>query len=843
MNSVSESRSLCGGEMEAGKTKEELMSDSSTAEAIVYDQASLNRVRKHYEGLRDKASYDAFLQAAHQLLSKLGIEPYYIRMALTGKHSMLEFGSRAAFQHAEVKDGVEVGLLIDRDDTAIIPKDLIKRVHQFRGAAVDFVAIVVPTWNEIPADVLAMNEKAMAAEYKRQYGKKLVELRRGSGTDNEAMRLAVVNGVHMEELPPADNDEQTMDYFTASDIDLLARYAGVKYDKSQAEHQDAYQQLAGIYKKVAHWAYLVQKEAFPEGEFAVLKKPTNQANRFEHYQWAKIYPSKSAVRELAFTLSVESGDDFAIKIDTVGLSNGDARRQRYEAYRGQYKNSQIVKLLDRTEALELGWDGLLKESAAFIRSILPDYNMLAEQLQFTANVTNPGPKPVFELNTISYGPPGTGKTFGVFRRAIAIAEDLADSGHSKYPEQADVVEAFNNLLIKDWKSGSEQIAFVTFHQSFGYEDFVEGLKPFLRPDGSVGYAIEPGVFKRIADRAMDNWLLSRQSGQDVSFEDALEQLKEEWEADGTMKFSMKTTGKEFTVLDFTETSIPFKKASGGTGHTLSLATLRDLYYEERTLKNEGLDIYYPGLLEKLRGYNRKDGHGQGELKNYVLIIDEINRANISAVLGELITLLEPDKRRGADNQLEIMLPYSKQLFSVPPNLFVIGTMNTADRSVEALDTAIRRRFSFLECPSRPEELEELSYRMVSDVDLSKLLRVINARIEMLLDRDHHIGHSYFMNWRVADKEQKLREVFKNNIIPLLQEYFYGDPVKVGMVLGGGFLKEIKKEDKRAISFAKDFKVDDIDAKPRYEFFDTLAKFDDGQYHVDIVAFKKLAQGE
>ena len=169
------------------------MIDRSETEEVAYDQASLASLRKHYTGLRDKASYDAFLRAAHALITKLGIDPYYIRMALTGKRSMLEFGSRAAYQHAEVAEGVEAGLLINREDTTKIPKDILKHVHQFKPDGVDFVTVVVPSWSDLPTELLALNEKAMAAEYKRQYGKKLVEQRRGSGTDNEAMRHAVVH--------------------------------------------------------------------------------------------------------------------------------------------------------------------------------------------------------------------------------------------------------------------------------------------------------------------------------------------------------------------------------------------------------------------------------------------------------------------------------------------------------------------------------------------------------------------------------------------------------------------------------------------------------------------------
>ncbi|MBK7943921.1 MAG: hypothetical protein IPJ85_00810 [Flavobacteriales bacterium] len=186
------------------------------------------------------------------------------------------------------------------------------------------------------------------------------------------------------------------------------------------------------------------------------------------------------------------------------------------------------------------------------------------------------------------------------------------------------------------------------------------------------------------------------------------------------------------------------------------------------------------------------------------------------------------------------MPYSKPAtFGVPANVRIIGTMNTADRSVEALDTALRRRFSFVECPSKPEELEKLDYRMVGDVDLSKLLSVINARIEMLLDRDHHIGHSYFMNWSDADKEKRLRLVFKNNIIPLLQEYFYGDPVKVGLVLGPDFVKEVKKVQDGKVEFSAAFRKDlDIEPKTRYVFQDVM-----DAALVPLQAFKDICDGK
>jgi len=208
--------------------------------------------------------------------------------------------------------------------------------------------------------------------------------------------------------------------------------------------------------------------------------------------------------------------------------------------------------------------------------------------------------------------------------------------------------------------------------------------------------------------------------------------------------------------------------------------------------------------------------------NYVLIIDEINRGNISSIFGELITLIEEDKRLGKEEELKVTLPYSKEGFGVPSNLYIIGTMNTADRSVEALDTALRRRFSFDEMPPMPEVLinEHSTNGIIivgeERISLVDILKTINQRIEILLDRDHLIGHSFFIN---VTTEDDLRKTFAKNILPLLQEHFYGDYGKIALVLGEEFCKAEETHTSNIFANVADYDTSVFEDKPIYRIKD------------------------
>ena len=328
----------------------------------------------------------------------------------------------------------------------------------------------------------------------------------------------------------------------------------------------------------------------------------------------------------------------------------------------------------------------------------------------------------YPLNQILYGPPGTGKTYNTINKAIEIIENRVlsnDELQDRISLKAKFVQYKNN----------GQIEFLTFHQSYGYEEFIEGIKAI--PAGDIGnedgkemiYQVVDGIFKKIADKARTN---------------------------------------------------PDYK--------------------------------------------------------YALFIDEINRGNISKIFGELITLIEESKRIGKLEEIKVTLPYSSKKFGVPSNLYIIGTMNTADRSIALMDTALRRRFEFVEMMPDLDLLKDI---LLQDISIYKLLEAINKRIEYLYDRDHTIGHAYFMDLKEEGKNDltTLSNIFKNKIIPLLQEYFYDDWGKIRLILGD---TQKKDENIQFIKLKQDYSIKNLFGE---EGLDSLDIDDESRiYEINKIAF-------
>lgn len=363
------------------------------------------------------------------------------------------------------------------------------------------------------------------------------------------------------------------------------------------------------------------------------------------------------------------------------------------------------------------------------------------------------------LNQIFYGPPGTGKTYNTIIKAAEIV-----SGE-KFDDFKAAQKFYNENL-------HDTIEFITFHQNYSYEDFIQGLRPDLDQKG-LAFERKDGIFKVIADRALKNLRESSVSAPlKQDFNDVFEEYFKPYYENGEMEITMKKSS--FIIKNITDKYIDFDKPQGTSHHTLNINSLKKMYENG---KNDiiigGLAPYYQPILEKLLAQGNLVKKESVKRKNYVLIIDEINRANISRVFGELITLIECDKRSNGKIPMNVKLP-SGESFCVPSNLYIIGTMNTADKSIALLDIALRRRFEFK--PMYPDY--SIKGLMNSDI-----LRKINEQIITMKGHDFQIGHSFFMG-----DDYDLTNTMNCKVIPLLLEYFMNKADEVIKILKVAGLK-------------------------------------------------------
>jgi len=789
------------------------------------------------------------------------------------------------------------------------------------------------------------------------------------------------------------------DYFTTDHFKLLNRWKGQKRDDSNPEQNRAYDDLKKAYEVTEDWARKVKDALFPVGEVEVRKRPTNQGNNFAGYNWAKIYPSSEAPKELAYTVGIGAEEGFVVKIDTVGLDDSNPTRRAYLNLRGpQYQGSPIVAVLPPNEGLGLSLDQLTAWSIDAIRKFTIRYDEMVSKLNLAKALSDEDllkhfdGKPAFQtfragwseqdkslfcrlaravhsagldwwhmrkdiqvrfgrknpgseravavlgvlrgtqrrtiswtrqlgtlqklnrealtpdlvtqieaalssgqasleewlaldgerpglwpdqlrddppdpddagedsddveqappsarrepINRIYYGPPGTGKTFTLSKLLEreyeqAVASVSQDEWRSQYIEQ--------QVASLTWWEGAAAALF-----ELGGTADVDAIlaHPFMKALagkktanksvrntvwGALQYHTVDGsstvkMLKRMAPAVFDKHADSRWT------------LTGEWDDVGGDIRRLVTEYNDGPPATETIRRFSFTTFHQSYGYEEFVEGLRPVLVDGNAESGEVQYEIRPGVFKELCRRARS-----APTQRFAMVIDEINRGNISKIFGELITLIEGDKREGAENEVWVTLPYSGDPFSVPSNVDIIGTMNTADRSLALLDTALRRRFEFV--PVMPDSRDEpgaplAGLRVNSGdqvIDVPRMLNAINERVAALYDRDHCIGHAYFTGLaKIPDGDERLvalQQVFSTRILPLLEEYFFEDWQKIRLVLADNqkpepaqFVRETANhEDDLARLFGSEHGLDSYTTKRGYVLQD--AAFSNREAYIGI----------
>ncbi len=508
-------------------------------------------------------------------------------------------------------------------------------------------------------------------------------------SSNEASSVNIVRYVTLRQLKAGaqisiDSVEKIKQAFINKDIDFFKHYLDESIVKQIGEYskKDPYGKLWNKSFALLHpfliapndfWTMLKQITSSLLGELDIADYMSNEfdftgaRNEGTPYSWFAIFPKKLKNHQKAYRLTCM----FDNGVLTAYL---DAGR---EIIKEESKRNIEKNVCENYQNLILNFKKWKEKLLQLNETLLKETNIIESEI--TENDEGEQTNTDIPLNQILYGPPGTGKTRNTVIKALQIIggseiERLLKNYKTDENIYSDLFELYKNYKEKKY------IRFITFHQNYSYEEFIEGITPDLdAKEGKLSYKLGKGPLKEIKELA------------------------------------------------------------------------------EKDRKNK-----------------------------YILIIDEINRGNISKIFGELITLLEKDKRDGNEYPISIPLMYSKKEFSLPNNLYIIGTMNTADKSIALVDVALRRRFAFTEMMPQAELIEE----NIDGVRLQTVFKALNKKITILLDRDHQIGHSYFLN---IENLKQLKNKWFKEIIPLLNEYFYGDWEKLKVVLSGSFIKKVQEE--------------------------------------------------
>ncbi|WP_312481675.1 AAA family ATPase [Stutzerimonas nitrititolerans] len=769
------------------------------------------------------------------------------------------------------------------------------------------------------------------------------------------------------------------DYFTSDHFKLLNRWKGQKRDESNPEQNRAYEELKKAYEVTEAWANKVKAELFPVGRVEIRKRPTNQGNNFAGYNWAKIYPSPEAPKELAYTVGIDANDGFVVKIDTVGLDDSDATRKAYLALRGTYDNtSPFIAKLPAADGMEKSLDQLVTWSVEAIRNFKLRYDEVVAKLSLGKTLSDEDllkhfdGKPAFQTFRASWSPqdkalfcrlaravhmagmdwwhmnkgvqvrfgrknPGKERAVGVLgvvrgtrTRKLSWTRDVgALPKLHREPLTEELVSRIEATLSAEHDSLDDWLVLETErpglwpdqlredpveHGDDSDEDETPESDAVRSPINRIYYG-PPGtgktyelskLLKREYEQAMTS--VSKEEWQNQFVGEKVVGLTW-WEAAAAALYHLGGKASVDTLLDhpFMRAIAAAKSANKSVRNTVWGALQYHTIESSETVKmskrmapavfdklpdsfwilagdwkdaaadlkrlvdeydagppsaeyikrysfvtfhqSYGYEEFVEGLRPVLDG-DTATGEIQYEIRagafkdlcrkarsapdqQFAMVIDEINRGNISKIFGELITLIEADKREGAVNAVSVTLPYSGESFSVPANVDIIGTMNTADRSLALLDTALRRRFEFV--PVMPDARDEpgapLAGLRVSlgeqVIDVPRILDAINQRVEVLYDRDHCIGHAYFSALaQVPDGDERfvaLQQVFSTRILPLLEEYFFEDWQKIRLVLADNqksptarFVVEGQdQEDELARLFGSDHGMDSYSTKRHY----------------------------
>lgn len=787
--------------------------DFEIVELLVFDSTEEKKFIDYYQRrVTNKKLFQDFISFCSSTLMSIGVNPYHFRFAITSDNVVRGImAMRVVLGYNEKNNRSGVSLYLTRENYVQIKSQLPEHtVYEFSGKNYPVnVTLYVNKWSDIPNSILTISVAEIAQYYEETKSSKMNQWNNEAKSTNSFLKKVVYENIKVD------------DWISNPNLNNTMRQLNI-------EGKRVYKISMGTLLKDPNFSHIDPIASFEENNIVVMHSETgrNQGENFIHkakigdYLYLTYGQTRLGNLYRITTDIMQTNKQVKVDLDDGWVCRGVETIQKpilHETHLLTDKSqwlpsgySTFVEISDLTEA-----NKKLFEPYYNIHLINGTESSNRKQIQLSG-----------QLNQILFGAPGTGKTFNTINRALTICGEDLDG-----LERHEIKELF------DAKIASGQVVFTTFHQSMTYEDFIEGIKP-IEPNKEgdpVIYKVVDGIFRRMCINASfsiaeESSSLETENVLDFSlaYDEFVNELEDKLSKEEEVRLISKNGGHVLVNGISSQGNIQINHPGKQNIYTISKSRLSELSKAIPDLNEVGnIDLEFReviggtnstgcwAVLNAIRTRNNNSSinsinrtitwEEKKDVVNtlkpdfykgksgipYVLIIDEINRGNVSEIFGELITLIEPDKRLGGDESLTVKLPYSKENFGVPSNLYILGTMNTADRSVEALDTALRRRFSFEEMQPNPELIRQVgeSKGILDGIDLVELLSVINRRVEKLIDKDHMIGHSYFIK---AKSISDLKVIFQNNIIPLLEEYFFGDPGKIGLILGEDFFE--KQED-------------------------------------------------